>query len=50
MATRTPDPGAAGACNLDPTAPGRWRGLYGNTFTDDFEAAIVDEEPLEACS
>jgi predicted amidohydrolase len=42
--------GAGNTCDLDPTAPGRWRGLYGNTFIDDFEAAIVDEEPLEACS
>jgi predicted amidohydrolase len=42
--------GSGNTCDLDPTAPGRWRGLYGNTFTDDFEAAIVDEEPLEACS
>jgi predicted amidohydrolase len=27
------------ACDLDPTAPGRWRALYGDTFLDDFEAA-----------
>jgi hypothetical protein len=38
------------SCDLDPTAPGRWRGLYGNTFIDGLEAAVADEEPLEAYS
>lgn len=42
--------GAGSTCKLDPTASGRWRGLYGNTFIVDFEAAAVDEAPLEACS
>lgn len=38
------DTGARSTCKLDPTAPGRWRALYGDTFLDDFEA--LDEEPL----
>ena len=42
--------GAASACNLDPTGPGRWRELNGGTFTEDFGAAVVDEEPWEACA
>ncbi|MDQ4128281.1 MAG: carbon-nitrogen hydrolase family protein [Actinomycetota bacterium] len=42
--------GPRSTCNLDPSAPGRWQGLYGNTFIDDFQAAVADEEPLEACS
>ena len=42
--------GAKSICDLDPTAPARWGGLYGNTFLDDFEATAVDEELREACS
>ena len=36
--------------NLTPQPPVRWRGLYGNTFLDDFEATAVDEELQKACS
>ena len=42
--------GPRSTCNLDPSPPGRWRGLYGNTFIEGSEAASADEEPLEACS
>lgn len=41
---------AGSTCDLDPTAPGRWRALYGDAFLDDLEAAALDEEPPEACS
>lgn len=41
---------AGSTCDLDPTAPGRWRALYDDTFLDGFETAPLDEEPLEAHS
>ncbi len=41
---------AGSTCDLDPTAPERRRALYDDTFLDDFEAASLDEELLEACS
>ncbi|HEX2729265.1 MAG TPA: carbon-nitrogen hydrolase family protein [Rubrobacteraceae bacterium] len=35
---------------IDPSAPERWRGLYGNTLMENKKVASIGEEPLEICS
>ena len=42
--------GAAGLAALDPAAPGRWRGAYGDTLVGRVGITVVGGEPLENCS